>query len=223
MAWALAMLQHKPVHGLATHWRLIFFAIVGATMGTLLDAVHVWTGTAGYRGVAMVPVLNVAWYVPPEFAVAGMVVGMLRPELDEELSRPRSDLPGWQVLAGMLFLCAVWGSSGLLGRAGLSNTQITAILTPTAAAGWVAFDRTRQGVIAAILTAVVGVGVESALVQTGTYYYTRPDFLGVPSWLPSVYLTACGAVGNLGRFLKYSWDRPPGEQDAPEAPRGEAA
>lgn len=212
VAWLLATLRRKPVHGLATPWRLIFFAVLGTTVGTLLDAVHVWTKTAGYAGVAKVPVLEVAWYVPPEFALAGVVVGMLRPEFDEELRRKRSDLPAWKVLAGMVLLVVVWGASALFGLWGMGNVTITAVLLPVGAAGWYAFDRTKQGVIAALLTALLGVGVESALTYTGSYYYTRPDFIGVPVWLPVVYVTACGAVGNLGRFLKYTWDKPPGGQ-----------
>jgi hypothetical protein len=209
IAWLLAMVQYKPTHGLATHWRLIFFAILGTVMGTLLDALNVATGTAGYRGVALVPYLGVAWYVPPEFGVAGMVVGMLRPELDEELSRPRSYLPGWKVFAGMVWFAALWASTGLLTSGGLSNFTMTLLLLPAGFLGWLLFDRTWQGLTTALLTAAVGVGVESALTRTGTYYYTRPDFLGVPMWLPAVYVTACGAVGNLGRYMKYSWDLPP--------------
>lgn len=212
------MAGSKPVHGLATPWRVLFFALVGTTMGTLLDALHVWTGTAGYSGFPEVPVLRVACYVPVEFAAAGVIVGLLRPELDEELRRARSDLPVWQVVGGMLLLAAVWAGSGLMTSRGVANAWITAILLPAGAAGWLAFDRTPQGVIAALLTAAIGVGVESALTYTGTYHYTHPDFLGVPMWLPTVYITACGAVGNLGRFLKYSWDHPPEEREKAAAP-----
>lgn len=217
------MLRRKPVYGLATHWRLLFFAVLGATMGTLLDALHVYNGAAGYSGVRMLPVLNVAWYVPFEFATAGVVVGMLRPELDEELRRKRSDLPGWKVLLGMLILAAVWAASGLLGRAGLSNEATTAILLPISILTWWLFDRTPQGTVAALLTALVGILVESALVHTETYHYTRPDFLGVPMWLPNLYLTACIAVGNLGRFLKYSWDRPSREPEDADDEQPKAA
>lgn len=223
VVWALAMLRTKPVHGLATLWRVLFFLVLGAIVGTALDALHVWSGASRYSDVPLMPVLNVAWYVPPEFAIAGVTVGLLRPELDEELNRPRSDLPAWQVAGGMALLAVVWAASGLLGKWGLSNVQITALLLPAGAAGWFVFDRTRQGVIAALLTAAIGVLVESALTWTGTYAYTRPDFLGVPMWLPTLYITACGAVGNFGRFLKYSWDLPEAPAEQPAETRAKVA
>jgi hypothetical protein len=223
LAWALAMLRQKPTHGLATIWRIVFFAVVGSFAGTLLDAAHVWTGTAGYTNVAILPVLNVAWYVPLEFAAAGVTVGMLRPELDEELHRRRSDLPEWTILLGMVHLVVVWASSGLLGVAGLDNLSIAALLLVVAVINWISVDRSPQGVIAALIAAVVGVLVESAATRTGTYHYTRPDFLGVPMWLPSLYLTGCISVGNLGRHMKYSWDRPTGEPEDETTPDAEAA
>ncbi|MEZ4312398.1 MAG: hypothetical protein R3F14_30580 [Polyangiaceae bacterium] len=178
-------------------------------MGTLLDALHVFNGVAYYSNWRLIPVLKVATYVPGEFALAGVVVGMLRPELDEELDRPGSRIGLGRVIAGMLALVVVWGGSGVLMRLGLSNAAICGILTPLAGLIWFALDPTRQAAVAAILTAVIGVIVESILVVTGTYDYTRPDLFGlVPVWLPSLYLTACIAIGNLGWYLKYSWVKP---------------
>jgi hypothetical protein len=219
------MLRRKPVYGLSILWRMLFFAVLGATMGTVLDALHVWSGTAGYRGVALLPFLNVAWYVPLEFAVAGTVVGLLRPELDEELNRRRSDLPEWKVVLSMVYLVVVWASSGLLGKAGLENDAIGALLLAVAVVNWITFDRTPQGAFAALLTAMLGVMVEAGVALTGTYYYTHPDIFGVPAWLPALYLTACVSVGNLGRYMKYSWDRPPDEPEEEEAvtPQAKAA
>lgn len=217
------MAQYKPTYGLATHWRVLFLAVMGAIAGTLLDSLHVHTGTAGYRNVPILPLLRVAWYVPPEFAAAGVVVGMLRPELDEELQRERTSLPTWQIVAGMFFFIGMWASTGVLGSRGLSNVTITAILAPLGALGWYVFDGTKQGVIAATITATIGVLVESVLTYTGTYYYTRPDFIGVPMWLPVLYVTACGAVGNVGRLLKYAWDLPESPSEEPKTPAAETA
>ncbi|MBK8255395.1 MAG: hypothetical protein IPK82_22390 [Polyangiaceae bacterium] len=206
--WLSAAIRRKPSGGLPLTIRAPFFALLGATMGTLLDSLHVLNGVAGYKNTTLIPIIKVAWWVPLEFATAGMVVGLLRPEFDEEFNRKRSDLPGWVVLAGMVSLVVVWGGSGLLSKAGLSNWAIAGILTPTAVVIWSLFDRTYPGAIAAVITAVIGVVVESGLVYSETYFYTKPDiFSAVPVWLPSLYLTACVAVGNLGRYLKYSWDK----------------
>lgn len=206
--WLLAAVRRKPSGGLPLYIRALFFAVLGATMGTLLDSLHILNGVAGYKNTTLLPIIKVAWWVPLEFATAGMVVGLLRPEFDEEFKRKRSDLPGWVVLAGMVSLVIVWGSSGLLSKIGLSNWAIAGILTPTAVVVWASFDRSYPGAIAAVITAIIGVVVESGLVYSDTYFYTKPDlFNAVPVWLPSLYLTACVAVGNLGRYLKYSWDK----------------
>jgi hypothetical protein len=204
----------------------VFFAALGAVMGTLLDALHVWNVTARYDGVWRFPYLNVAWYVPFEFTVAGVIVGMLRPELDEEWHRKRDDLPRLKVAFGLGCFVVAWAGSGLLSRVGAANALIALGFGATALGVWALTDRTWQGALAGVITAVLGVGVEASLVWQGTYFYTTPSLWGVPVWLPSLYLTACIAIGNLGRFMKYSWDgsgpHKPGAKPAATSAAGEA-
>lgn len=206
LVWLWAMVRRKPVHGLRLKHRALIFAGLGLTMGTLLDAFHVYNDTASYFRVAMIPYLRVAWYVPLEFTAAGLAVGLLRPELDEELRRKRSDLPAAQVLLGLGLLVVAWGGSGVLTKQGVPNYLIGVALLVIAVGAWGLFDRTREGVIAAFITGGMGVVVESSISWGGTYHYTHPDFWRVPLWLPILYFTVCIAGGNLGRFLKYSWD-----------------
>src|SRR5262245_57099325 len=104
LVWAIAMVHRKPVHGLRLKNRALLLSILGLTAGTLLASLHVWNLTAAYTSVAKIPYLDVAWYVPVEFAIAGLAVGLLRPELDEELHRKRSDLPARQVILGLVIL-----------------------------------------------------------------------------------------------------------------------
>ena len=66
---------------------------------------------------------------------------------------------------------------------------------------WYVSDKTWQGFVLAILTAIVGTGFEMVLTTTGHFYYTQPHILGVPVWLPLLYICASIAVGNLGRKL----------------------
>jgi len=211
------MLRKKPTDGLRADRRILFFALLGAVMGTCLDALHVLNETALYENVWKIPVLEVAWYVPLEFTAAGVVVGMLRPELDEELRRKRSDLAAVLVLAGFVWLVVAWAGSGLLTRAKVDNALIASLLSVIAVGTWAIFDKSWQGVVSAAITAAIGVGVEAALVSwSRTYRYTVPDLFGVvPVWLPPLYMIASVAVGNLGRFMKYSWDSL--ADDLPEA------
>ncbi len=181
-------------------------------MGTVLDSLHVWNRAASYPNVTTLPLLRVAWYVPIEFMFAGAIVGTVRPELDEELKRKPERISLVFVAFGLSALTLAWWATGALTNAGVPNSAIATLLTLAGAGTWAIFDGTRQGAIAAAITAFLGVSVETAIVMTGTYKYTCPDLLGapgpeglVPQWLPGLYVVACVAVGNVGRFMKYSW------------------
>src|SRR5262249_15524177 len=152
------------------------FASLGITMGTLLDALHVRSSTAAYTNVAKIGLVDVAWYVPIELDFTSLAVGLLRPELDEELHRKRSEPPVWQVVLGLVVLAVAWAGSGMLTREHVPNSVITMILTVIAIGAWAGLDRTREGIVAALITAGLGVGAESAISHTGTYHYTHPDF-----------------------------------------------
>lgn len=206
----LARLLRRPPGGLPLYKRLLLSALLGLTMGTLFDALHVWNDVASYRNTPRLPLLDVAWYVPFEFALAGLIVGTLRPELDEELDRQPAPLSRAAVAWGIAMFSLAWWGSGALAKQGVPPPAIANVLTLLGVGVWAALDGTRQGAIAAGITAVLGVLVEAAIVAHGTYSYTSPDVLGVvPQWLPSLYVTACVAIGNLGRYMKYSWSPPP--------------
>lgn len=192
-------------------------------MGTLLDWLHVRNGAASYSGTPLVPFLHVAWYVPIEFMGAGAFVGFVRPELDEELQRQASEISLWTTLYGLATLTFAWWASGALHSWKVPSAAIASILTLVGVGTWAIFDLTRQGAIGAAIAAAAGVIAESLIVKTGTYRYTAPDVLDlVPQWLPSLYVVACVAVGNMGRYMKYSWyPAPPvaASSQPAEAPR----
>ncbi len=216
VAWLRRVLAGDKGAGLRWENRFLFFALLGLGMGTFFDAFHVFTSTAGYVHVPRIPLLDVAWYVPFEFTVAGVVVGMVRPVLDQRFDGPKSRLTCWKAVAGMVFFSLAWGGSGLLTpfcwlAADVVNPVCTAdpnvpyliLLLVIGGAAWYAFDRTVEGVLVALFTAGIGVGVELFLIHVhGSYRYSHGDFHGVPSWLPALYIIAAGSIGNFGRFLK---------------------
>src|SRR5262249_51642038 len=59
----------------ASHWLVagVTLALMGATVGTALDAVHVHTGTTGYTHPTL---LGQAWWVLPLFASAAIAIGL---------------------------------------------------------------------------------------------------------------------------------------------------
>lgn len=220
--WLRSVWEGRPTEGLAWKRRVALWAFFGFGMGTVFDWIHVITGTASYDPAWRIPFLNVAYYVPFEFTLAGVTVGMVRPELDEELTHTAARLSRNSVLAGLACFCLAWGGSGLFtlfawskdGAPQLSldpNYVLLALLTVLAGVTWLVFDRTKAGFGVALLVAFIGVGVEVYLVKYSlfgltkepTYQYTYPSFLGVPAWLPMLYIIAAGALGNMARFIKY--------------------
>lgn len=217
-AWLSRTLSGTQGKGLRRDRRLLAFALIGLVMGTFFDAFHVFTGTAEYRRVWKFPALDVAWYVPVEFTIAGIVVGMVRPVLDERFGGPNGRLTCTKAAAGILFLALAWGGSGVLTHlcwppsSGLDGSPIPLVnpnlfyligLLAVGAAAWYQFDRTFEGIVVAQLTAAIGVSLELYLIHVdGSYRYLHADFHGVPSWLPALYVIACGSIGNFGRFLK---------------------
>lgn len=214
LRWLRRVRDGEPGRGLRYDRRALFFALLGLVMGTLFDTLHVWTGTAGYCHTLILPFLRVAWYVPIEFTVAGMLVGLARPEIDEEFQRKVSGLSAKSVLLGLGSFAFVWGVSGAFTPlcwddtgaprcTSNPNAVLVGLLVVAAGATWLVFDRTVEGVVMALVMGSIGVLVEAGIVKlTGTYHYTHPDFWGVPMWLPFIYTIAGGSIGNLGRFLK---------------------
>ncbi len=90
---------------------------------------------------------------------------------------------------------------------GVSNLdfvrEVRIRLLSAGGAFWYWLDRTTEGIVVALFTGGMGVGIELALIHLSkTYGYTHGDLFGVPSWLPGLYFIAAGSIGNFGRFLK---------------------
>jgi hypothetical protein len=161
-------------------------ALTGATLGTLLDAIHTQSGATAYTHPV---VASTAWWVPLLFAGA-YSIGLIRPLLDAGPAPPTSRA----VLALSLFVVA-YGCSALP----LAWPLTSGLLLALFAATYVLCDRTRVGLVVAILAAVLGPAFEGVLVHAGVFVHTRPVIAGVSGWLPFLYLTAAIALQALGK------------------------
>lgn len=169
----------------------LILAGLGATLGSLLDGIHSHFGAVSYT----VPfVAKAAWWVPLLFAGA-YAGGVSRPLL----GRREPPLPAWKAALGMgLFIGAYWLTVAP-GSWELRSTVLVAIF----AVGWWICDRTLLGVAIAVLTAIIGPTVEIVLVHAGTFVHHEVLFLGIPGWLPFLYLTAAVGLGSLARWLAH--------------------
>jgi len=165
----------------------------GATLGTVLDGVHVATATTRYAEPAF---WGLAWWAPLLFGGAALAIGTSHTLIDLLLGREvRPD--GRRVALGLGLLLVLWATSGLVKPAPAALW----ILAPASLAMWWALDASAVGLVLALATASSGVAVEATLVSAGAFAYVEPDAGRVASWLPWLYVAASVAVGNLARWL----------------------
>ena len=181
-------------------WPILWLFLLGATIGTSLDAFHVYSGVERYPA----PVLfGVAWWVPPLFGAAVVAIGYSHPLVDPLLhhwQRPRRLLFSigeltWLVLA-YLIAASILDSITKVGLLAIIYLNF-----------WLLAGRSWQNLLLALVTAITGTLVEMVLVSAGAFSYIHPDILGVPYWLPCIYACASLAVGDLGRTLILSQTR----------------
>lgn len=188
-----------------------------AVLGPLLDGMHSRYGVLKYKHpiqIFLIPdtyLLETSIWTPPLFALAGIILGVCYPLLDdyfqEDVPAGGTNPPWSFVLFGIAcFVGQYWISavleSPLNGLHIFNFPYLDILLLWLAVLHWRYFDGTRHGAAMAILTAFAGPGLELFLIHIGMHAYTNPNFLSIPSWIPWVY--ACGgpAVGNLGRKVR---------------------
>lgn len=161
----------------------VFVFVLGAVVGTLLDQIHVRAGVLAYTH----PLLfgQAAW-VPLVFGSGGLVLvnshvlGMFGG--DEGKPAPRSLAVPTLLFVGAYLLTGIAADRPVLVLSVLAVAWATRLaLAPSHAIA-----------LAGLAFALGGPLFEAALSGTGAFTYRRPDALGVPCWLPALYLHAAG-------------------------------
>ncbi len=162
--------------------RLVLCFVLGAVVGTLLDAIHAYGDVLSYPHPA---IGRLAWFVPLEFGLIGVVAGLLAPALENALAS--QDPPRWSaaerlgelaLLAGIYFLTTlVSGGWAFVLAASLAALAIARL----------ALTRSRADVPYVLLAAVLGPAGEALLVSLGVFDYVDPDFAGIAVWLPALW------------------------------------
>jgi len=165
--------------GRAGKW--VILALVGGVVSTLCDHLHATSGVLWYPR----PVLwSQAWWVLPLFFGATLLTVGTADLGRRALGLPPVAEPSWREVAGDLlaFVTAyIWTSFG--------HTQPT-MLALLMVGFWVALmaRRPRWVWIVSLLSAVLGSLFEAGLSWADGFHYHHPDLLGVPRWLPVLYL-----------------------------------
>jgi hypothetical protein len=158
--------------------------LVGAIVGSALDMIHVLSGVLNYPK-PFYP-WGQAWWVPFLFGAAAIVL--------VRGYRLVADLVGARdpALSSNALTSAALGFIGAYLATGLFHQQ-ELLLAVGLVAAWSLHQRLHPGQGTgpyAFAVAIGGTLFESLLSSTGAFDYTEPDFLGVPIWLPALYLHA---------------------------------
>lgn len=178
--------------------RMVVWAVLGAVFGTALDALHVVTGTLSYAH----PVMGLQdWWVVPQFAIAGILLGETHRRVAVPLSGQKVPVASTGEMArGVVVFVVVYAASGFLKM----MPAIALVLFTAAFIGGVL--TTPKSAQRALLLHGLGAGLmgpaaEALISSTGTFHYTFPDVMGVPVWLPALYLNAARASHVVDRWL----------------------
>ncbi len=173
---------------------IIWLFLLGSIIGTAMDAWFVYGGIERYPS----PVLfGVAWWVPLLFGAAAITIGYSHALVDPLLQHRRRH-PHPLVTSGeLLWLVLAY----TIGVSILNTLAKVGLLLVIYLNFWVIAGSGWQNLLLSLVTAITGTLVEMILVTVGMFSYLHPDFIGVPYWLPCIYLCASLAVGDFGRSL----------------------
>jgi hypothetical protein len=173
--------------------RLLILFAFGATGGVLLDAMHTFSNTTEYTPPF---VLRTAWWVPLLFTCAYGFGGLLYDDGWKRLRGPSALAPARDVAIAMVVFAALYAASGY---APIGNGSKTLLLLVGAIALWLYTDRTWQGIILTCVAGFFGPLAEVLLSRAGVFRHQQPNFLGIPFWLPALYLSTGPSFGQLAR------------------------
>jgi Protein of unknown function (DUF2878) len=172
--------------------RLLGAFVLGAVLGTGLDAIHVYGDVEDYANQALG---QLAWFVPLEFGLAGIVSAVAVAALERAAAMGRP--PPWTswerarelpVLTG-LYVTSV-GANG-------SGAVPFAIALAVLLAARLSLARTPGDWAFALAAAVAGPATEATIHALGAFDYTEPDVLGLPVWLPLLWANGGLAIRRL--------------------------
>ena len=173
---------------------VLWLFLLGAILGTMLDALYVYTGVERYS----MPVLfGVAWWVPLLFGAAAVAIGYSHPLVDPLLQHRRPTRRLSISLGELSWLLLTY----LIGASIFESVAKVGILIIVYFNFWLLAGRSWQNLLLSLVTAITGTLIEMILVAAGVFSYIHPDIFGVPYWLPCIYACASLAVGDLGRSL----------------------
>jgi hypothetical protein len=169
--------------------------LLGATVGSALDAIHTHSGTTVYTHIVG---WQMAWWTPPLFGLAGLSTGTAYPLMERVTKRQVPDTSWARALGGFALFAALYFASGYLPA---SNVVKLVVLLAGAAVLFATVARAPLALGVAVIAAIVGPVVEIVLVSQNQFRHLQPDVAGIPIWLPALYASGSIAFGVVGKKI----------------------
>jgi hypothetical protein len=165
---------------------------IGGGIGlALCDQIHVQAGVLDYETGGF---FGQAWWVPLQFGVAAVAIVAGAVPFARQRAKPNSA----DFVTGSAWFVAAYAASGLFDE----HPIALAVAFALAWALRVALARQPGPLVAySLLLAAAGTAVEAILAGVGAFAYANPDLLGVPIWLPGLYLHGAPLALALARAL----------------------
>ena len=183
--------------------RLAALFLFGAVVISFFDGFHTHSATTAYPHPW---ILQMAWWTPLLFgstvAFGGLAYTMGYRALG---GGPEVTSPARLAIAltgfGLLYFAS--------GYVPLPHASMLALLVTGAIVLWAIADRSWQGIVLALASAACGCATEIFLTHIGAFMHLHPDALGIPLWLPGIYMASGPAIGQLARRVLSSPDPAP--------------
>jgi len=175
-------------------WAVLTLFVLGATLGTGLDPIDMYSQVTHY---------TIPWWLPPTFGIAAVAMGYVQPMLDPLLRHVRPVRRLSTSFAELVWLVLAY----LVGGSALASLAKVGLLLLIYLTFWWLAARSWQSLLLSAITGIAGTVVEMILVAIGLYSFVHPNIFGVPYWLPCIYAVASLALGDLGRSLLHFFNR----------------
>ncbi len=181
--------------GAAVGWLAV--AAAGAVICTVCDHLHVVTGVLAYPHVAF---WGEAWWVPFLFGGASVFIVGSAGNVRGIFAAPALPAPSVQrVAAGAVAFVTAYAFTAF-------GHELPNVVGAVLAGFWLA--RALQApawlVVYSIVVAIGGSAFEATWSALGFFRYLVPDFVGIPRWLPGIYLHVAFLTADLERLLRGS-------------------
>jgi hypothetical protein len=169
---------------------LALFAAGGIGLA-LCDQIHVQAGVLDYETGGF---FGQAWWVPLQFGVAAVAIVAGAVPFARQREQPKSA----DFVTGTAWFVAAYAASGVFD----AHPIALAVAFVLAWALRVALARQPGPLVAySLLLAAAGTAAEAILSAAGTFAYADPDMIGVPIWLPGLYLQGAPLALALAKAL----------------------